>query len=113
MDFREYQIKTRRTDLGFGIEGNLSPKWIYYALGVSGEAGEMTEKIKKLFRDKGGVVDNEFKKHLIKEIGDILWYQARLLDSFNINFNDVAKHNIDKLLDRLERGKLHGSGDER
>lgn len=113
MDFRKYQIESRKTDVGTSAQDNLTPGWLYYALGVSGEAGEMTEKIKKLFRDKGGVVDDEFKKHLIKEIGDILWYQARLLDSFNINFSDVAEHNIEKLLDRLERGKLHGNGDER
>jgi len=113
MDFREYQIKTRLTDLGTSAQDCLEPGWLYYALGISGEAGEMTEKIKKLFRDKKGVVDEEFKKHLIKEIGDQMWYQARLLDQFDIDFNDVARHNIEKLLDRLERDVLHGDGDER
>lgn len=113
MEFREYQIQTRKTDLGTAAQDNLNPGWLYYALGISGEAGEMTEKIKKLFRDNNGVVDEKFKKHLIKEIGDQMWYQARLLDQFGIDYGDVAKHNIEKLLDRLERGKLHGDGDER
>ena len=114
MDFNEYQEKTRLTDLGTSAQDNLKPGWLYYyALGISGEAGEMTEKIKKLFRDKKGVVDEEFKKHLIKEVGDQMWYQARLLDQFNILFEDVAKHNIEKLLDRMERNTLHGDGDER
>jgi len=113
MDFDEYQVKTRLTDLGTSAQDNLKPGWMYYALGISGEAGEMTEKIKKLFRDKLGVVDEEFKMHLIKEIGDQMWYQARLLDQFGIDYGDVAKHNIEKLLDRLERNKLHGDGDER
>lgn len=113
MDFREYQIQTRKTDVGTSAQDVLSPGWLYYALGVSGEAGELTEKIKKLFRDKQGIIDDEFKNHVIKEVGDILWYQARLLDSFSINFSDVAEHNIEKLFDRLRRGKLHGDGDDR
>jgi len=113
LEFDEYQEKTRLTDLGTSAQDNLKPGWLYYALGISGEAGEMTEKIKKLFRDKLGVVDEEFKMHLIKEIGDQMWYHARLLDQFDIKYSDVAKHNIEKLLDRLERNKLHGDGDER
>ena len=113
MDFREYQVKTRITDLGTSAQDVLQPGWLYYALGISGEAGEMTEKIKKLFRDKNGIVDDEFKMHLVKEIGDQMWYQARLLDQFEIDYGDVAKHNIEKLLDRLERNTLHWEGDER
>jgi len=113
MNFNEYQKKTRLTDLGTSAQDCLESGWLYYALGISGEAGEMTEKIKKLFRDKNGIVDEEFKKHLIKEIGDQMWYQARLLDQFDIPYESVAKHNIEKLLDRLERNKLHGDGDER
>ena len=113
MNFNEYQRECRKTDVGTAAQDCLKPGWIYYAFGVSGEAGEMTEKIKKLFRDKKGIVDDEFKKHLIKEIGDILWYQARLLDQFDIDFCDVAKHNVEKLTSRKERNKLHGDGDER
>ena len=113
MEFRKYQIESRKTDVGTSAQDCLKPGWLYYALGISGEAGELTEKIKKLFRDKKGVIDQEFKESVIKEIGDILWYQARLLDQFEIDFGDVAKTNIEKLLDRMERNKLHGDGDNR
>jgi len=113
MDFDEYQKKTRLTDLGTSAQDNLKPGWLYYALGISGEAGEMTEKIKKLFRDKKGVVDQEFKDALIKEMGDVQWYMARLADQFDIGFSHIAETNITKLLSRLERGKLHGDGDNR
>ena len=113
LHFDKYQKESRKTDVGTSVQDNIKPGWLYYALGISGEAGEMTEKIKKLFRDKQGVVDDEFKMHLIKEIGDILWYQARLLDQFDIGFSHVAEHNIEKLLSRLERNKVHGDGDER
>jgi len=113
MNFREYQIECRKTDVGTSAQDNLKPGWLYYALGISGEAGELTEKIKKLFRDKKGEVDQEFLDSVIKEMGDILWYMGRLADTFEIDFGDVAKINVEKLLDRMERGKLHGDGDDR
>lgn len=113
MDFNEYQEKTRLTDLGTSAQDCLEPGWLYYTLGIAGETGELIEKIKKLFRDKNGKVDQEFKDQVKKEMGDCLWYHARLADWLGLEFNDVAKTNIEKLLDRLDRGKLHGSGDER
>lgn len=113
MHFREYQIQTRKTDVGTSAQDCIKPGWLYYVLGVAGESGEFAEKIKKLFRDKKGIIDEEFREAVIKEIGDILWYQARFLDSFGISFDEVAKTNITKLLDRMERGTLHGEGDNR
>ncbi len=113
MDFNEYQKETRKTDLGTSAQDCLEPGWLYYALGIAGETGELIEKIKKLFRDTGGTITEGFKKQIIKEMGDCLWYHARLADTLGIRFNDVAEQNIEKLLDRLERGKLHGEGDER
>jgi len=113
MDFREYQIECRKTDVGTSAQDCIKPGWLYYVLGIAGESGEFCEKIKKLFRDKNGIIDQEFLDLIIKEIGDILWYQARILDQFDIDFDDVAKTNITKLLDRMERGTLHGEGDNR
>ncbi len=113
MDFREFQIESRKTDVGTSAQDNLKPGWLYYALGISGEAGELTEKIKKLFRDKKGEVDQEFLDSVIKEMGDILWYMGRLADTFGIDFNLIAETNIIKLLDRMEHDKIHGDGDNR
>lgn len=113
MDFNEYQEKTALTDLGTSAQDCLKPGWLYYVLGVAGEAGEMMEKIKKLFRDKDGIIDDEFKQMVIKEMGDYHWYSARLCAALGIDYNDVPKHNIEKLLDRMERNKIHGDGDER
>ncbi len=113
MDFREYQKKTRLTDKGTGPEHGLSPGWVYYVLGIAGETGELVEKIKKHFRDDRGQLTAEKKQEIIKEMGDCLWYHARLADSMNIDFNHVAEKNIEKLLDRQNRNKLHGDGDNR
>ena len=113
MDFREYQIKTRITDHGASPEHGLDPGWVYYVLGIAGETGELVEKIKKLFRDDYGKITLKKLDEIKKEMGDCLWYHARLADVLGIDFNDVASKNIEKLLDRMERNKIHGEGDDR
>jgi len=113
MDFNEYQIECRKTDVGTSAQDCIKPGWLYYVLGVAGEAGEMVEKIKKLFRDKNGIIDDEFIQAVIKEMGDIQWYMARLADKFNIKFNEIPVANISKLSSRKKRNKLHGDGDNR
>lgn len=113
MEFNEYQIRCRETDVGTAAQDSLDPGWLYYVLGIAGETGELIEKIKKLFRDKNGIIDQEFKDNVIKEMGDIQWYQARLADWFDIEYNIIAKTNIEKLQSRKKRNKLHGDGDNR
>ncbi len=113
MDFREYQKKTRETDVGVQPEHGLKPGWVYYVLGIAGETGELVEKVKKHFRDDYGKMTDEKLEEIEKEMGDCLWYHARLADYFGINFNHVAKKNIEKLKDRKKRKKLHGEGDNR
>lgn len=113
MDFNEYQRECRKTDVGTSAQDCLEPGWLYYALGIAGETGELMEKIKKLFRDKKGVVDYEFRDAVIKEMGDVQWYMARLCDWFDVDFNSVAVANVEKLTSRKGRGKIHGDGDER
>ena len=50
---------------------------------------------------------------IIKEMGDVQWYMARLADAFGIDFSEIFKTNIEKLASRKERNKLHGDGDNR
>ncbi len=82
-------------------------------LGLVGEAGEVAEKMKKVYRDDKGEVSPEVVKELKKELGDVLWYIATLADFFNISLEEIAQINIDKLASRRKRGKLGGSGDNR
>jgi NTP pyrophosphatase (non-canonical NTP hydrolase) len=107
MELNEYAEKARRTDFNTDIHGNL---WLYYALGLVGEAGEIAEKIKKAYRDNGGQMDQELMK---KELGDVLWYLAMLSEKMGFTLEDVAQTNIIKLEDRMKRGVLNGSGDKR
>lgn len=82
-------------------------------LGLVGEAGEVAEKMKKVYRDDKGEVSAGVVKELKKELGDVLWYIATLADFFNISLEEIAQINIDKLASRQKRGKLGGSGDNR
>ena len=80
----------------------------YPALGLAGEAGEVANKVKKIIRD--GKLD---KPALVAEIGDCLWYIAALCRDLNVDMEDVAKANLEKLYNRKQRGTLQGSGDNR
>ena len=82
-------------------------------MGLSGEAGEVAEKIKKVLRDKGGQIDEDTKQTLSKELGDVLWYVAQLASELGLDLDQIAADNIEKLQSRLERDKIHGDGDER
>jgi len=78
-------------------------------LGLVGEAGEVSEKIKKLFRDKNKFSDDE----VLKELGDVLFYTVALSNIFNGNLRKIMEMNMSKLNDREQRGVLKGSGDNR
>ena len=109
MDFDNYQIDARKT----AIYPNKDKNFIYPTLGLVGESGEVAEKIKKILRDKNGIIDNESKLGLKKELGDVLWYLSNLCDELDISLSNVAKENLEKLNLRLSRGKISGSGDDR
>lgn len=109
MTFEEYQIESRKT----AIYPNKDNNFIYPTLGLAGEAGEVAEKIKKVLRDGNGIVSDEKKEELTKELGDVLWYVANLSKELGISLEDVASKNLEKLQSRQQRGELHGSGDNR
>ena len=109
MNFEEYQKLSRRTALYPNKDNN----FVYPTLGLSGEAGEVAEKIKKVLRDKNGVVDEATKNDLAKELGDVLWYVSQIATELGLSLDEIAKNNIAKLADRQKRNMLSGSGDER
>lgn len=88
-------------------------KVIYPALGITGEAGECSDKVKKIIRDNHGEFADEKKREIAKEIGDVLWYCAVLAHDIGYTFEEIGEMNVDKLRSRKERNKLNGSGDNR
>lgn len=123
MTFNEYQELAKETAV-YSQEHTL----IYPTLGLAGETGEVVEKVKKLLRDNNQLID-VFKKgfgtpeqmekvalvqaDLKKELGDVLWYIAALARDLDLDMDDIALHNYQKLKDRQQRNVLHGSGDNR
>ena len=109
MNFAEYQKEALKTAVYPNRRNNI----IYPVLGLNGEAGEIAEKVKKVLRDKNGIIDDETGAAIKKELGDVLWYVAALCDELGLDMDDVAVSNIRKLKDRQVRDVLHGSGDDR
>ena len=109
MNFNDYQIKSRRTAT-YPVIGHAV---IYPTLGLANEAGEVAGKIKKVFRDKNGEINEETRQALKAELGDVLWYIAQVATELNLSLDEIAEYNIEKLYDRLERGKIQGEGDDR
>ena len=109
MDINEYQQLARRTAIYPDAGSNV----IYPTLGLSGEAGEVAEKVKKVIRDKGGQFDDDTRLAICKELGDVLWYVAQIASELNLDLSNVAQQNLDKLADRAQRGKIKGNGDDR
>jgi NTP pyrophosphatase (non-canonical NTP hydrolase) len=101
--------KSRKT----AIYPHKGKNFIYPTLGLVGESGEVAEKIKKILRDKNGIVEKEDREEIKKELGDVLWYLAQISTELKIKLDDVAKTNLEKLFSRLKRGKIKGSGDNR
>ncbi|MCA1839957.1 MAG: nucleoside triphosphate pyrophosphohydrolase family protein [Gemmatimonadaceae bacterium] len=106
MNFNSYQTKAYSFALYPG-EINLA----YPVMGLTGEAGEIANKVKKIYRD--GLDGSEIRDDIKAELGDVLWYLAALATEFGLDLADVATANIRKLESRQRRGVIGGSGDNR
>jgi NTP pyrophosphatase (non-canonical NTP hydrolase) len=92
MDFDAYQKFTKTTAVyppSVGVA--------YCALGLAGEAGEVANNVKKEIRDGA-----DKKAAVIDELGDVLWYVARLADEYDVDLSAVALLNVQKLRARYK-----------
>lgn len=110
MTFDEYQKRALTTVISSSDAFKDSLHWV---LGINGEAGEVAEKVKKIIRDQDGVMTEQDKLSLGKEIGDVLWYLAVFAHDLGLSFDNIANENLAKLKSRQARGALGGSGDDR
>lgn len=112
MTLDDYQAKARTTAI-YAAEVRV----LYPTLKLAGEAGEVAEKLGKLMRDEGfrpgQALAAAARDAIVKELGDVLWYVANLAADLDVNLDEVAAVNLDKLASRKQRGAIHGSGDER
>jgi len=109
MTFDEYQ----QASTGTAQYSDFIPPWIYLALGLAGESGEVVDKLKKVARNHNGVFTDEAVQEIKKELGDVLWYVSQLCEQLGLSMNDVAETNRAKLEDRKARGVIKSRGDNR
>lgn len=109
MSFDEYQKEAKKT-ADYPIIGK---PIIYPTIGLAGEAGEVANKVKKIFRDGNGELTSEQKNDIAAELGDVLWYVAQIATELNLPLSEVASMNLKKLKSRKDRGQISGSGDNR
>lgn len=112
MEMDKYQEQIKKYDTFSKCELS-EVGFIEKVLGLTGEAGETADKIKKILRDKGGNISDEDREAICKELGDVLWYLASIARYLDLPLSEVASRNVEKLEDRYQRNKIHGSGDER
>lgn len=91
-EFATYQQLAMRTAKPLPVQDDL----LHAALGLTGEAGEFADCIKKHWV-YGQALDRE---NAIEEIGDLLWFCALACNALDIDMGQVAAMNIDKLRKR-------------
>lgn len=79
------------------------PLAINSAMGLSGESGEFSEIVKKVVFH-GKLYSGEVRQHLIKELGDVIWYWTNACRAIGVDPNEVIERNVAKLEDRYPGG---------
>lgn len=86
-DYKDYKpVKDR-------LNNDFNSRFMHYVLGIGSESGELLDAAKKTFI-YGKEVD---KVNILEEVGDILWYSARLLELIGHDFEDAMGVNLVKL----------------
>lgn len=80
----------------------------YVTLGLVGEAGEVANKVKKIYRDDNSTITPDRRGDIMWELGDVVWYVAQLCTELHLSLEDVMKANLDKLATRDKLGTIHG-----
>lgn len=104
MNTKQYQQEIRNLDCHESFNRTFA-----HALGLCEEAGEVAGKLCKAHRKKEPPNLDELKL----ELGDVLWRVGALCNQLDVSMDEIMELNIEKLHDRLRRGVLVGSGDNR
>lgn len=100
MKFTEYQESAGNTSGAHGPLEATDARLAIAAMGLTGEAGEVADYLKKVVGHK----HNLDKDTLVKELGDVMWYVAEICNAIGVEMGDVAAENIAKLQARYPDG---------
>ena len=79
------------------------PRLLTAVIGMQSETGEFAEIVKKcVFQGKD--LDDASKYHLMRELGDIIWYWSQGVMSLGYSPSQVIEENIKKLEKRYPNG---------
>ena len=98
MRFDDYQKEASSTALYPNRLENLE----YPTLGLTGEAGEVANIVKKIQRDFDGELTDDIRDKLRDELGDVLWYISACADELGLTLQEIAEFNVGKLAKRHE-----------
>jgi NTP pyrophosphatase (non-canonical NTP hydrolase) len=96
------QLLSRMTELEANDDADV-PRLMTAAFGISAEAGEFTEVVKKMFL-QGKPYNEENVFHLKRELGDIMWYIAQACMALDTNIEEILQMNYEKLSARYPEG---------
>lgn len=99
------EVYTERASKFFNRDLDAKNVLVNAVMGCAGEAGELTDHVKK-YMYHGHYLD---VAHVVKELGDQLWYinyavYALQLAGHDVTLSDVMQINIDKLEARYPMG---------
>jgi NTP pyrophosphatase (non-canonical NTP hydrolase) len=98
-------VKTFNDYQGRAAHFAIYPDPVYPALALTEEAGEVAGLVAKIIR-KGGTVEEVPRNKLMDELGDVLWNIAALASGHGITMQEIADHNILKLMEREENDEI-------
>ena len=87
-------------------EGSNIHRLLTAAVGISAEGGEFMEIVKKMVF-QGKPWDEHNRKHLIIELGDVMWYVMQACKALDVSIEDVVAGNVDKLKKRYPGGEFN------
>ena len=95
-------LLSRITELDIEQDADV-PRLLTAALGLTAEAGEFTEVVKKIIL-QGKPYNEENVFHMKRELGDICWYLAQACMALDTTFDEIIEMNVDKLKARYPGG---------
>ena len=87
-------------------EGSNIQRLLTAAVGISAEGGEFMEIVKKMVF-QGKPWDEHNRKHLVIELGDVMWYVMQACKALDVSIEEVVAGNVDKLKKRYPGGEFN------
>ncbi len=88
-----------------------SPRLLTASIGLSGEVGEFSDLVKKIFFH-GKEFNESVKNEIVKELGDIMWYWINACKALDLDPYEVIEKNVEKLKNRYPTGFIENKKDK-